>query len=141
MEKSCNICSLHARNQSSHLSSTCSPKKRDQKAAEQQQRQQRGRRSCRGMRVFCFYCPFLQSKEAASMYQDMNHSCHKLRTDGTNGSPSLQCQCAYVLSANFKELKDSFLFKKYGANKVRKIAWSFISVIHDKHGLGQVRPI
>ena len=70
---------------------------------KRQQSISRGRRSCRGVRVFCFHCPFLQSKEAASMYQNMNHSCHKLQTDGTNGSPGLQCQCAMAThSVTFK---------------------------------------
>ena len=67
---------------------------------KRQQSISRGRRSCRGVRVFCFHCPFLQSKEAASMYQNMNHSCHKLQTDGTNGSPGLQCQCAMAAPGN-----------------------------------------
>ena len=41
MEKSCNICSLPAGNQSSHLSLIISTKKRDQKAAEGQERQEK----------------------------------------------------------------------------------------------------
>ena len=60
-------------------------KKRDQNAAEEQQRQLRGRRSCRGVRVFCFHCTFWQSKEVASMYKNVNHCSHRLQTDGTDG--------------------------------------------------------
>ena len=85
MENSCNICSLHEGNPSLHLSSIFSLKKRDQKAAEEQQRQLRGRRSCRGVRVFCFHCTFWQSKEVASMYKNVNHCSHRLQTDGTDG--------------------------------------------------------
>ena len=59
MEKSCNICSLPAGNQSSHLSLIISPKKT-------------GSKSSRGtgetgeaagvVRVLCFHCTFLQLK-------------------------------------------------------------------------------
>ena len=46
-----------------------------------------------GVKVFCFHRTFLQLKGAASMDQNMNHSCYRLQTDGTNGSPGSE-QCA-----------------------------------------------
>ena len=94
MENSCSICSLHDGNPSSHLSSIFSLQKRDQKAAGRHKRQLRGRRSCRGVRLFCFYFTFLQSKEAAPMYKNMNHYSHRLQTDGTDGSADSIFQCA-----------------------------------------------
>ena len=69
MEKSCNFCSLHDWNPSSHLSSIFFTQKTGPKAAEQQQRQLRGRRSWRGVKVFLFSLHFLAIKRGGLFVQ------------------------------------------------------------------------
>ena len=49
-----------------------------------------------GVGLVGIHCIFLQPKEAASMYKNMNHCSHRLQTDGTDESAGLSFQRAGV---------------------------------------------